>query len=640
MPYGSISISAPSRGISGAAATGTSPKRQCRNDGCGHGIGLTLPGLGREVGGNFTEPSATETLPGVFVILDFMNAGDYMVSIVNSSAWIIRGQIDKDALPGLNFSPVFRSLMRLRGLSTPEEAMRFILPRLIDMKDPSRMLGVEKACARIADAIESGEKIGLFTDYDVDGVCSAALFHRFLVKLSSQPPVVFIPDRALDGYGLNERGIDELHALGVSLLITADCGITSVCEVEYAKALGMDVIITDHHEPEGILPDAYSIINPKQHGCPFFGEDLCGAGVIFHLIVALRACLRNRGHTQLPNLREDLDLVAMATVADVVSLSGMNRILVKEGLNVLNSGNRIGIAALVRVSGITKEVFAHDLGYILGPRINAAGRVSDAMKAFDLLITEDEATANRIANELHILNRQRQAEEQKVAKEAIAMIEAEAHLPPVIVAAGTNWHMGVIGIVASRLAERFSRPAMVISIVDGVGKGSGRSVEGIDLHAALLSCSHLLKGFGGHKMAVGFTIDADKILPFAGLLEGLVAKMQPHEPLLEVDLRISSLDLTPELIRELDMLSPFGDGNPEPIFMMPSMEVISAKRMDNSQTKFILKQSGRLFHTLGFSLNGALSSLPRYVDIAFTPVIRRASGYKYLYLALKDLSPV
>lgn len=556
-----------------------------------------------------------------------------------SSAWIIKGQLDKGALPGLSFSHVFRTLVRMRGLQTSEEIMRFITPRLNDLRDPRLMLGMQPACVRIGEALARGERIGVFTDYDVDGVCSAALIHRFMVKMGFEPPVIFIPDRAMDGYGLNERGIDALHAQGATLLITADCGITSVREVAYAVSLGMDVIITDHHEPEGALPKAFCVINPKQPACPFFGEDLCGAGVVFHLIVALRAHLRECGYTELPNLREDLDLVAMATVADVVALSGINRILVKEGLNVLNTAGRVGISALAKVSGLNHTVLAHDLGYILGPRINAAGRVSDARKALDLLTTEDADKAHHIATELHVLNRQRQTEEQKVVKEAISMLEQDGHLPPAIAVAGTNWHTGVIGIVASRLAERFARPALVISIVDGVGKGSGRSVEGIDLHAALSDCAHLLRGFGGHKMAVGFTIDAEKIRPFTSQLETIVARMRPSVPPVEVDFQISPLDVTPELIRELNLLSPFGDGNPEPVFMMPAMEVVSTKRMENNQTKLVLRQSGRVFHTLGFALNGMHAHLPRYVDIAFTPVTRRLNGHMYLYLALKALSP-
>jgi single-stranded-DNA-specific exonuclease len=555
-----------------------------------------------------------------------------------SSSWVIRGQLDHKALPDLKFTPVFRSLMQLRGMRSSDEVMRFISPHLGDLRDPSQMLGMDLACKRLAQAIIQAEPIGVFTDYDVDGVCSAALIHRFLVKLGCPPPIVFIPDRTMDGYGLNVRGIDELHAQGVRLLITADCGITSVQEVEYAKSLGMDVIVTDHHEPEGDLPQAYCVINPKQPGCPFSSEDLCGAGVVFHLIVALRAELRMHGYSDLPNLREDLDLVAMATVADVVSLAGVNRIMVREGLTVLNSTGRVGISALAKVSGITRAVFAHDLSYILGPRINAAGRISNARKALELLTTDDADLATRIAAELHLLNRQRQAEELKVVKEAIAMIDGD-HLPPVIAVAGTNWHMGVIGIVASRLSERFSRPAVVISIMDGIGKGSGRSVEGIDLHTAIHTCAHHLRGYGGHKMAVGFSLDVDKIRPFTGALETVVSRMRPTGNQVEVDFKISPQDLSPELIKELDLLSPFGDGNPEPVFMMPAMEVLGTKRFENAQTKLILGQAGRVFHTLGFTLKGSMTHIPRYVDIAFTPVIRRLNGYTYLYLALKALSP-
>ncbi len=557
----------------------------------------------------------------------------------HSSSWRIRGSVEINAIPGLNFSPVFTSLLKLRGMSTSDEAMRFIFPRLNDMKDPGSMSGIETACARIADAIIKKDRIGVFTDYDVDGVCSAALLHRFFVKLGISAPVVFIPDRSYDGYGLNTRGIDILHGLGAKLIITSDCGINSFSEVNYAKSLGIDVIITDHHEPEGSLPEAFSIINPKQENCPFYGEDLCGAGVVFHMIIALRAHLRKLGFENLPNLREDLDLVAMATIADVVSLSGINRILIKEGLLVLNSQRRAGIAALAKVSGINREVFAQDIGYILGPRINAAGRMSDAMRAFELLTTDEEGTATRIASELHLLNQKRQSEEHKVLKEAISMVEARPHLPKVIVVAGTNWHTGVVGIVASRLSERYLKPTVVISIAGNTGKGSGRSVEGIDLHAAINECSHLLLGSGGHKMAIGLTIEADKIIHFAGSLEMIVSKIMPSESKIECDMKISPSDITPGLLKELEMLSPYGDGNPEPVFMMSGMEVISTKKLEGSQVKLKLEHSGRVFHTLGYTVNGNGNSLSKKLDIAFSPVQRRINGHNYLYLALKALSP-
>lgn len=574
------------------------------------------------------------------VYLDFKGFSVYTCTMYSpSSSWIIKGRVDENALAGMKFSPVFRSLMHLRGFSNEHDVLRFINPNLGDLRDPRSMRGIEPAVTRLSDAIANEEPIGVFTDYDVDGVCSAALLHRFLLNIGAPEPMIFIPDRHQDGYGLNKRGIDTFAEKGVRLLITADCGITSAHEVEYAHSLGMDVIVTDHHEPEGDLPEALAVINPKQPGCNFQDEDLCGAGVVFHLIVALRSFLRECGFTDLPNLKEELDLVAMATVADVVSLGGINRILVKEGLNVINAGGRVGIAALSKVSGINRALFAHDLGFVLGPRINAAGRVANARKALDLLTTDDEDRAWDIAGELHAMNRLRQAKEQKVLREAMAMLNAQEDIPPVIVVAGLDWHMGVIGIVASRLADRYSRPALVISIVDGVGKGSGRSREGIDLHEALSSCSHLLRRFGGHKMAVGFSVTAENILSFKEKLENIIANTRPEQNPFEVDLEISADDITPDFIQELNMLSPFGDGNPEPVFKLSGMEVLSTKKLDSSKTKLVLKQSGRVFHTLGVNLKSQLSP-GNYVDVAFTPVMRHINGYSYLYLSLKAFSPV
>ena len=562
----------------------------------------------------------------------------YMVCV--SQEWVIKGRVDPLVLPDLKFSPIFRSLMQVRGLKTSSDVLSFLSPNLGQLKDPRSMKNMQIACDRILRAIKTEEKIGIFTDYDVDGVCSAALIQRFLINIGLKPPEIFIPDRVSDGYGLNMRGIEDLKSKGVSLLITADCGVTAVKEVDYARSLGMDVIITDHHEVGDDIPNACCILNPKQSDCPFFGEDLCGAGVVFHLIVALRAALREQGLQNLPNLREELDLVAMATIADAVSMSGVNRVLVKEGLNILNTSSRVGLAALARVSGITRELLSRDIGYILGPRINAAGRLSDARKAFDLLITEDAVTAQNLAHELNELNRCRQVEEQQVLNEALCLLEESgSHLGNAIVVAGTNWHTGVIGIVASRIASLFSRPAIVISLLDGVGVGSGRSVPGVDLHAAVSQVSEYLNDFGGHKMAIGLNIDDSKILAFAGALDGVLAPREEYTKNFAVDLKISPLDITPVFLEELEMLAPFGEGNPEPVFLIPSMEVVGSKNYARGQCKLLLKHSNRVFHTLRCTIDQGAQKLARFVDVAFTPVKMRTNGYQYLYLAVKALSP-
>jgi len=553
--------------------------------------------------------------------------------------WVIRGHVDDHALPSLDFTPAFRSLMRCRGMRDPDEVMSFLSPNLGQLKDPRVMKGMDEACQRIMKAIDTAETIGVFSDYDVDGVCSAALIHRFLVGVGCKPPVIFIPDRTSDGYGLNTRGIDELHGLGVTLMLTADCGITAREEVGYANSLGMDVIVTDHHEVDQQVPDACSVINPKQSDCLFFGEDLCGAGVVFHLIVALRAHLRERGIANLPNLKEELDIVAMATVADAVALSGLNRVLVKEGLAVLNSTLRVGLAALVKVAGIRKELISRDLGYILGPRINAAGRIADARKAFDLLTTDDAGRAHLLAQELDSLNRQRQVHEQRVLGLALGQLRNSSPPANVIVAWGRDWHIGVLGIVASRLASLYSRPALVISVMDGIGIGSGRSIPGVDLHGALARASSLLNTFGGHKMAVGLSIAEERIplLPTA-MDEIIGSQVHVKESPFEVDLKISPYDLTPTLLDELELLAPFGEGNPEPVFLIPSMEIVGSKVFDNGQTKLVLRHSNRLLHTLRSPVGNGLCETGSYLDVAFTPVKMRLNGHDYLYLSLKALA--
>ncbi|HQI81411.1 MAG TPA: single-stranded-DNA-specific exonuclease RecJ [Deltaproteobacteria bacterium] len=559
--------------------------------------------------------------------------------VCTAPQWVIRGHVDDHALPSLNFTPVFRSLMRCRGMHDPAEVMDFLTPNLGQLRDPRSMKGMERACSRIVEAINRKENIGVFTDYDVDGVCSAALIHRFMTGLGCDPPAVFIPDRTSDGYGLNTRGIDELHARGVTLLITADCGITAHQEVDYANSLGMDVIVTDHHEVDGPVPDAYSVINPKQSDCLFCGEDLCGTGVVYHLIIALRSLLRERGVANLPNLKGELDIVAMATVADAVALSGLNRILVKEGLSVLNSSMRVGLSALSRVAGIKKELMSRDLGYILGPRINAAGRISDARNAFDLLTTEDPGQAQRLAVELDGLNRKRQMHEQRVLEMALEQLRDSPPMENVTVVWGRDWHIGVLGIVASRLVNLLARPALVISVMDGMGIGSGRSLPGIDLHRALSGAAAVLAGFGGHKMAVGLSVPEERITVLPGMLnEAVASQMETRQNTFDVDLRISPYDLSPALLQELELLAPYGEGNPEPVFLIPAMEVVSRKDFGDGQAKFILKHSNRVFHTLKSPVGPHLGDASKYLDVAFTPVRLRINGHSYLYLSVKAMA--
>lgn len=551
--------------------------------------------------------------------------------------WVIKGKVNPNALPGLPNTPVLRSLLAQRGFHDAAEAQRHLHPSLGDLRDPQRMKGMDLACQRLARAITERETIGIFSDYDVDGVCSAALLHHFLLRLGCPAPAIFIPDRNHEGYGLNRHGIDELVRRGARLMITADCGMTAADEVTYALEQGLDVIVTDHHEPDGQPPRALCILNPKQGGCDFGDEDLCGAGVIFHLIVGVRSLLREQGIEELPNLRQDLDLVALATVADVVRLGGINRILVKEGLQVLDENGKAGINALSRAARIKGKISAHEIGFILGPRINAAGRMAHARLALELLTTDNFGRASMLAEKLDGLNRQRQAEERTVLKAALASLEARPPHEHVVVAYGRDWHPGVLGIVASRLCRQFSRPAIAISVSDGVGKGSGRSVEGIDLHAALTDTAEHLLGYGGHKMAVGMSANEADIPAFADALEQCLATRQPEIRPVEVDLPLGPLDLNPELIADLDLLAPFGEGNPEPVFMISDMEIVETKKVNGSQTKLILRHSGRQFHTLGCNLD--TEDLSRRVDVAFTPVTRNFNGNKYLYLKLKALCP-
>ena len=460
-----------------------------------------------------------------------------------------------------------------RGLDTPAAAEAFLTAGEAPLHDPFLLKDMDRAAVRLALALDRQESIAVYGDYDVDGITSTCLLTEFL-RSRGGSVTPYIPDRMEEGYGLNREAVDHLRQAGVSLIVTVDCGITAVAETDYANSLGMEVIITDHHECKEVLPAALAVVDPHRSDCGYPFPCLAGVGVALKLALALTA----------PEEREAVfgryaDLAAVGTVADVMTLSGENRTIVRQGLRALGRTRRPGLRALIREAGAESRCLtASGIGFTLAPRINAAGRMGKAWVAAELLLTHDPVRAEELARELCELNRQRQTIEGEIFQECLARLERESAAPRrALVLSGERWHQGVVGIVASRLAERYSCPTFMICLQDGRGKGSCRSFGGFNLFKALESCADLLEGFGGHALAAGFTIRAEHIDAFRKRMEACVEAWTGGAELvsaLDVDAELPEPDLlTVEEVAGLDVLEPYGAGNPKPVFSLSGCTV-------------------------------------------------------------------
>ncbi|MGV6871136.1 single-stranded-DNA-specific exonuclease RecJ [Pseudochelatococcus sp. B33] len=472
---------------------------------------------------------------------------------------------------------ILARVLAARGIA-PDDAGGYLAPRLRDlMPDPAVLADMEAASARIADAIERREKVAIFGDYDVDGACSAALVGTYLTAAGT-PFVVRIPDRIVDGYGPNVAAIRDLHAAGCRLLVTVDCGVASHEPLAEAARLGMDAVVLDHHQATADLPAAHAIVNPnRQDDLSGLGY-LCAAGVVFMTLVAVQRELRRRGFwsdaARMPDLLGDLDLVALATVADVVPLVGLNRAFVQQGLAIMRQRRRVGLTALIDASGLSGPPEAWHLGFLLGPRINAGGRIGDSALGASLLMTRDTLEAARIAAELNNLNSDRQVVERLAVEEAVAMADRQRDErdPAVLVVGSPDWHPGVVGLVAARMRERFSRPAFAFAINDlGGATGSGRSVPGVDIGRAVRRTVEegvAVKG-GGHAMAAGVTLAPGELQRFADRLAAIladdVARTDVGEAL-GIDAALTAGGASPDLVASVTRAGPFGSANPEPVF--------------------------------------------------------------------------
>jgi single-stranded-DNA-specific exonuclease len=543
----------------------------------------------------------------------------------------------------LNVSPLMAQLLINRGLVDTDRAFSFLSPDLKDLKDPYTMLGMERAVTRIQAALGKGEKIAIYGDYDVDGATSTALLKLFFAELGTEV-LTYIPERLTEGYGLNKAALLKLSKLGAKLIITVDCGISDNAEVDYAGELGMDFIITDHHEVHGDVPQAHAVLNPKQPGCEFEFKGLAGVGVAFNLVMALRTRLRDEGFfkKEPPRLRSYLDIVAIGTVADMVPLVEENRIMVSYGVEELNKTGRPGLLALKDVSGLRGRLTAENIAFQLAPRLNAAGRLSSAEAALNLLLTDDTAEALRLANTLEVENTERRSIERRILDEAFSIIDG-TEVGSAVVLAEVGWHPGVVGIVASRMVDRFFRPAVMIAI-DAKTKecrGSVRGIRGVNVLEGLDACSDMLITYGGHKAAAGLSIEFEKIAEFREAFNAFMAKAMSESdirPEVELDALVELDEIDAALIDEIERLSPFGFSNRQPILGAKDADIIRADVVGQRHLKIRIRQNnGKAKECIAFGMADKHPIKGPGFDVAFYPYIDEWRGEKNLRLRIKDL---
>jgi len=545
----------------------------------------------------------------------------------------------------LGVSPVVARLLCQRGLSDPELADRFLNPSLDHLHDPMLLADMGVAVDRILAAIARKEKIAIHGDYDVDGVTSTVILRRALELLGGNV-IHFIPERLKDGYGLQPVAIERLHADGVSLVISVDCGIRGAEAGRRARELGVDLIITDHHEPDTELPPALAIINPKRRDCSYPDKYLAGVGVALKLVQAL--CRRAGRDKLMPGF---IKVAAIGTLADVVPLVGENRVIAKLGLELLTRGpHKVGLRALIDVCGLTgKTIDSYHIGFMLAPRVNAAGRMSTPDIAARLFLADDEALVEEVrqlAQQLDGENVKRQEEEAEIlaAAKKIVQTDPEVGARSILVVAGEGWHRGVIGIVASKLMDTFHRPAIVLSIEGDIAHGSCRSFSRFDMLGALERCAHLLTRFGGHKQAAGLTLDAGRIRELRLAVNDVADEtLGPDDlmPRLRIDGGLAFREITGGVAAGILALAPFGAGNPRPVFSARGVEIIDGPRkLKERHLKMSLKQEGRIFRAVAWRAAERHDFLAEHkagLDVAFSLEQNHYNGNTYVELTLADL---
>ncbi len=541
--------------------------------------------------------------------------------------------------------PLVVQVLYNRGLTDLAEVTAFLAGEVIS-DNPFQLRGVEQAVTLIRRRIQEGASIAVYGDYDVDGVTATAILVQTLTALGAQV-TPYIPDRLEEGYGLNVEALTQLAQQGTRLLITVDCGIRSLEEVAHARAQGMSVIVTDHHHVGAALPQAEAVINPRQPGCPYPSKDLAGAGVAFKLAQAL---LRANHKVPLPTTAAELseeallDLVALGTIADMVPLLGENHVLTRRGMARLNRGQRPGLAALIDVSGLEPgQITATTVSFQLSPRLNAAGRISDAVTALQLLLAPDLGAALPLAQELDRLNRERQDLTQVVHEHAQALIAAQEEEPLLLFAASSEFPVGILGLAAGRLLDRFYRPVVVVEQGEVFSKGSARSIPEFHITEALDSVAPLLERYGGHAAAAGFTIRTERLPQLRARLQTL-AEAQLRElnlrPQLFADAELPLEQLSWDVLAALEMLAPFGYGNPRPVLVSRRVRVLHARTVgaEGRHLKLFLgDQGGHSWDAIAFRQGDWMGRLPQYIDVAYVLERNEWNGNVRLQLNVKDI---
>lgn len=537
-----------------------------------------------------------------------------------------------------NISKLVASIIASKGLKSQDEIEIFLHPRRTDFHDPFLLPDMEKAVERIIEAINNNEKVAIYGDYDVDGITSSTVLHRFL-KDRGLDTDIYIPNRLSEGYGLNSNEIKKIAETGHTLIITVDCGITGKEEVALAKTLGIDTIVTDHHEPpqEGGLPDAIAVVDAKRKDNQYPFNGLAGVGVAFKLTQAL---------SQRLNIREEenlkyLDIVCVGTISDIVPLVDENRTISKLGLKLVKQTRNVGLRVLLESIGY-KKIDSNTISFGVAPRINACGRMGHEREALQLFLTDDVEEAKNITQRLNGYNLERQDIEKRIFNEAQEMLSVEGNKLPCIVLAKENWHHGVIGIVSSKMTEMYSKPSILLSIEDDLEKGSGRSVPGFDLHEALENCKENIKQFGGHSMAVGITLEKEKFEAFKEAFEAYAEKMDVASivPVINIDEKLSLDDISIQNIKELELLEPFGEANKTPIFQISNLKIDSIRAIsEGKHLKMTLKDEKRVIDVIGFNMGALAEEYPigTKVDIVGNLEINSYKGNENVQINLKDM---
>lgn len=565
-----------------------------------------------------------------------------------NSRWVLHDEHPQvpQMMEQINVPRVIAQILLNRGVSTFDDARYFLKPTLDDLHSPFLMADMDLAVERIAAAIESKEHIMVFGDYDVDGTTATTLLY-LTIKLLTERISSYIPNRMTDGYGLSIEGLQEARNRGVTLILAVDCGITANAEVDQAREMGIDVVIIDHHVPGDILPNSVAILNPKRADCEYPFKELCGVGLAYKVAQALAE------HVGLPEnaVYTHMDLVALGTTADIVPLRDENRVLTKYGLDMMQQTDKSGLQALLEVAGLReKELSTGHMLFMLAPRINAAGRMGDATRVVDLLITEDRQEAARLAGVLDEENQRRRKEDTLTFEAAREIVENDPFLREAkgLVLDSDTWHPGIIGIVASRMVEAFNRPVVMISTKGENGRGSARTVGDFHLYNAIKECSDLLVQFGGHHHAAGLSIEKDRIEAFRQKFHEVVAaRATPADfiPRLEIDAEIDLDEMTPRMVRLMKMLGPFGPANHHPVLVSRDLSVVGKPRtigMGKKHLRFRVKQNGRVMDAIGFGMAhfaDQLNDSRDRLDLAYNLEENTFRGETSLQLRIKDIKP-